>query len=75
MFVPRTFFSSRCHHHCQSSHQALLDAHKLFKNTLPDAEAEVQGTISLAQEVDRICSEYKLMIDIENPFTTIQPKV
>lgn len=54
--------------------QALLDAHKLFKNTLPDAEAEVQGTISLAQEVDRICSEYKLMIDIENPFTTIQPK-
>lgn len=54
--------------------QALLDAHRVFKSTLPEAKTELTSTTGLTTEVDRICDQYQLQIKDENPFTTIQPK-
>ncbi|ESO09557.1 hypothetical protein HELRODRAFT_97639 [Helobdella robusta] len=54
--------------------EALLNSQKKFKETLPDAEKELKETISLTEEVDRICEKYKLQINMENPFTSTQPK-
>lgn len=52
-----------------------MDAHNQFKSTLGDADDEFKAIIRLIHEVDRICQQYHLSGDMENPYTTVQPQV
>lgn len=54
--------------------QGLMDAHNQFKSTLGDADDEFKAIIRLIHEVDRICKQYHLSGDMENPYTTVQPQ-
>ena len=55
--------------------QGLFRAHQEFKTTLGDAEAEFKEIIGLMKEVQRISQEFSVMLDMDNPYTTISIEV
>ena len=54
--------------------QGLCDAHKLFKDTLGDADEEHRSIVDLAREIQRIAQQFHLST-IDNPYTPLDDRV
>ncbi|KAI1295512.1 Alpha-actinin, sarcomeric [Halotydeus destructor] len=53
--------------------QGLIEAHEQFKQTLGEADKEHQAIVGLANEVQKIATQYQVPGGIENPYTTLTP--
>jgi actinin alpha len=57
--------------HTMTEIQGLIEAHNQFKMTLGDADKEFQAITALMIEVERICKEYEVMSNLNNPYTAL----